>query len=199
MPPFESKEAAAAGDRRHPVIHNPLESLQPGEQVLCEIRRHPVGLAGPYLGAAIVVVGAVLAGVMMPYYLSASTVPQTKLGILLAAGLAVVAALLYVYIATMIYTANRWILTSDSLTQFAQTGLFTTESSQLSLEDLEDITVQQVGILQSLIGFGTLHAETAGDRNKFVFPFCPNPDYFARQILSAREAFTARRDAAPHP
>lgn len=180
-------------------IHNPLEAMQPGEQVLCEIRRHPIGLIGPYFGAAIVVVGAAVAAVTMPYYLSDFTAPQTKLGILLGAGLAVIAALLYVYIATTIYTANRWILTGDSLTQVSQAGLFNSETSQLALEDLEDITIRQVGMLQSLVDFGTLHAETAGNRSKFVFPYCSDPEYFARQILTAREALINKTEAIPRP
>ncbi|HVU59577.1 MAG TPA: PH domain-containing protein [Candidatus Saccharimonadales bacterium] len=175
-------------------IHNPLEVMQPGEKLICEIKRHPIGLIlGPYLVAAFLTVLAVLAIVLAPMY-RADVSDQTLMGIMLGAGLVIVAMLLYVYVATMIYTANRWIITSDSLTQILQTGLFDSEMSQLSLEDLEDVTVNKNGLLQTLFNYGTLHCETAGERSKFVFIYCPSPDQYARDILAAREAF---RDSKP--
>jgi hypothetical protein len=84
---------------------------------------------------------------------------------------------------------NRWIITSDSITQVNQTSLFNKQSSQLSLANLEDITVEQNGIIQSVFGFGTLRAETAGERSKFMFQYCPNPNSYAQQNLNAREQF----------
>jgi hypothetical protein len=54
---------------------------------------------------------------------------------------------------------------------------------------LEDVSADQNGILQSTLGFGTLKVETAGERSKFVFPFCPNPNDYARKIIAAHEEF----------
>lgn len=172
-------------------VYNPLEVMQPGEEVVCEIKRHPIGLFLAYFVSAILIVAAVAAAILVPYYIDTLS-QQEQLGLMLASGLVAVATLLYVYIATMVYTANRWIITTDSLTQVSQSGLTSTESSQLSLDDLEDITVEQNGIFQLFFGYGTLHAETAGERSKFVFPYCPSPDDYARKILGAREAFEAK-------
>src|SRR5579883_1202469 len=143
-------------------VDNPLETMQPGEVVICEIKRSPIGLFPAYFISALLIVGGAVAAVLAPYYLDNFT-DQQKLGITLGGALVVVATLLYVYVTTMVYAANRWIITSDSLTQIGQSGLTTTESSQLSLDDLEDITVEQNGLLQLFFGYGTLHAETAGE------------------------------------
>lgn len=172
-------------------INNPLETMQPGETFICEIKRSPVGLFVPYLAAAIIIVGAAAASILVPYYMTNLT-QQDKLGILLGAIIAIAATLLYVYVTTVIYMANRWIITSDSLTQITQTGLTTTQSSQLSLENLEDVTVEKSGILQAMFGFGLLRAETAGERSKFVLAYCPDPDGCARKLLAAREAWEAQ-------
>ena len=165
--------------------------MQPGETIVCEIRRSPIGLFPAYFVSAVLIVGAAAAAVLVPYYLDSLT-QQQKLGIVLASVLVIAATLLYVYITTMVYTANRWIVTSDSLTQIGQSGLTATESSQLSLDDLEDITVEQNGLLQLFFDYGTLHAETAGERSKFIFRYCPDPDDYAKKILAAREAFEAK-------
>ena len=96
---------------------------------------------------------------------------------------------LVMFISAKIYKGNRWIVTSDSLTQVNQHSLFGKQSSQLSLHNLEDVTVQQNGLIQSSFNYGTLRAETAGERSKFVFRFCPDPNSKARDILMARENF----------
>jgi uncharacterized membrane protein YdbT with pleckstrin-like domain len=75
------------------------------------------------------------------------------------------------------------------VTQVQQTGLFNKQSSQLSLENLEDVTAEKNGILAQMFNFGVIKCETAGERSKFVFPFCPNPTYYAQEILNARERF----------
>jgi hypothetical protein len=40
-----------------------------------------------------------------------------------------------------------------------------------------------------MLGFGTLRVETAGERSKFAFPFCPKPAQYAREIIQAHEDF----------
>lgn len=97
--------------------------------------------------------------------------------------------------AHVVYQGNRWIITTDSLTQVTQIGLFKRTSSQLSLANLEDVTVNQNGLFQSLVGYGTLRVETAGERSKFVFPFCPNPNKCAKEIIGAHEAYIAENPA----
>jgi len=97
--------------------------------------------------------------------------------------------LIYMYVASIIYNGNRWIVTSDSITQITQVGLFRKQTSQLSLGNLEDVTFEQESILQTMFGFGTLHVETAGEHSKFIFPFCPTPQKCAVEIIQAHEAY----------
>jgi hypothetical protein len=164
--------------------------MQPGEQVICEIKRHPIGMLGTYIMSGfILVVLAVLTFIIIPGMAGSDNRSKA----LLAGGLVfvVVAALVlvFVFIANKVYWGNHWVVTSDSITQILQTSLFSRQSSQLSLGNLEDVTTQQNGIFQQLFKYGTIRAETAGERSKFVFPFCPNPNYYAQKILAAREVF----------
>jgi hypothetical protein len=168
--------------------YNPLSVMQPGEEVICEIRRSPIGLFLPYSTSAIIIVVAAVAAVLIPYCNADILTQQAKLGVVLVALLVMAATLLYVYVTTLVYTANRWIVTNDSLTQIAQTGLTATESSQLGLAELEDVTVEQNGILQMFFDFGTLRAVTPADRDKFMLAYCPDPDGYARKLLAAKES-----------
>lgn len=175
-------------------IHNPLAVMQPGEQNLCEIKRHPIGLIGVYGLSGFVLVGlaVVVFGLAPKFLTSFSTNQVLEIGGFLYFIVAVF-ALAFVFIANKVYWGNRWVVTSDSITQVLQTSLFDKQTSQLSLGNLEDVTVEQNGLLPHMYNFGLLRCETAGERSKFVFTFCPNPNYYAKQILAARENFEQGR------
>jgi hypothetical protein len=44
-----------------------------------------------------------------------------------------------------------------------------------------------------MFNFGTLKVETAGERSKFVFMYCPRPNEYARRILEIHESFLEDR------
>jgi len=98
-------------------------------------------------------------------------------------------------LATIVYWQNQWVVTTDSITQVAQRGLFNRQVSQLSMDNLEDVTVDQVGIIAKIFNFGTLRVETAGERAKFLFVYCPRPNRYAHEILEAHETFMEGHNA----
>lgn len=173
-------------------VRNPLAVMQPGERVLCEIRRHPFGLFGLYASSTLIALICLSVAVMVPYAASFLNTDQ-KVGVELSALLVLVVMALITWIGVYVYKGNRWVVTSDSITQIAQTGLFNNRSSQMSLANLEDVSARQDGIIQQMLGYGVLTVETAGERSKFVFNFCPNPNEYARKIIAAHEEFIAAR------
>lgn len=160
-----------------------------GEVNIFEVRPHPFGLLGIYVAFGVLVLLAFWFALEAPTWLSTFSVGSAHAigwGVFL---IALVLALVFGIVANIVYFGNRWILTSDSLTQVKRRSLFDQQNSQLSLANLEDVTAQQNGLLAHIFNFGALKAETAGERSKFVLAFCPNPNFYAQQILQAREAF----------
>ncbi|HEY1835965.1 MAG TPA: hypothetical protein VGG13_04050 [Candidatus Saccharimonadales bacterium] len=178
---------------------NPLVVLQPGERVVCRIKRALVGLVVQYVVGGLIILLAVAMALFVVPQLKGQTDGSSASLVYAVLGVLVVIALLFLAVSSSIYRKNQWIVTSDSITQILQPSLVSRQVSQLTLDDLEDMTVQQNGILQSTFNFGTLRAETAGERSKFVFIYCPNPDHFARLILEAREEFMKGRAYVPKP
>lgn len=176
----------------NPVI-NPLNSMQEGEQVIFEVHRHPIGMLGTYFvtGLILLVLAIVIfaaAPALLPDY-KGQILKFGSLGFLIT----LVLVLAFVWATHVIYWGNRWILTTASLTQILQFSLFNKQSSQLSLEDLEDVTAQTNGLLAKMFNFGILKVETAGERSKFTFLFCPEPETYAKKILVAREQYEEHR------
>ncbi|HSX45616.1 MAG TPA: hypothetical protein VLG27_01260 [Candidatus Saccharimonadia bacterium] len=200
MDPQESAPAPAEPEQydSHTKVGNALTVTQPGERQICEIKRHPIGIIGIYAATGVLlVVAAVLAFVVAPnlfHSADGSSSATTEVGAALFILVALV-SLAFTFISTKVYWGNSWVLTTDSVTQITQVSLFHRESSQLSLGNLEDVTAEQNGILTHLFNYGLLRVETAGERSKFVFTYCPNPNYYAQQVLAARENFEQNRRA----
>lgn len=172
--------------------------MQVGERNIFEVKRHPIGMISMYVSVGfMLLVLAVVTFVVAPAVFTDVDKSQVyTYGSLLFLVIGLL-SLGFVFISHIVYWGNRWILTSDSLTQVTQRSLFDKQSSQLSLGNLEDVTAAQDGILAHMFHFGVLRVETAGERSKFVFPFCPNPTYYAQQILNAREQFEQDRRPGP--
>lgn len=185
MDPQESRQPSPKAK-----IPDDLPVREPGEHEIFVLKRHPIGILGVYaMCATILVITAALAIVMSPeVFGSDNTTKAVTAGTLVFLIVAIICAA-FTFITNKIYWSNTWTLTSDSLTQVNQFSLFRRESSQLSLENLEDVTAEQNGMLPRILNFGVLRVETAGESGKFIFIFCPNPNYYAEQIIKAREAF----------
>lgn len=182
-----------------PTMKHALTTMQPGEQIIFEIKRHPIGMIGVYLITGFLLVAVAVFALVVGPGMSTDNKSQT-MGVGAAIFLVVsVFSLAFVFISNKVYWGNGWVLTSDSITQVQQTSLFNRQSAQLSLGNLEDVTAEQNGILAHMFNYGVLKAETASERSKFKFAYCPNPNFYAQQILQAREVFEQhnRGKAAP--
>ncbi|SRR6266568_1170401 len=192
VPPAQSLSAHQQFEQRNMtyIKDNPLAAMQEGEETLADIHRHPFGIVSMYIFAFLGLAAACGAIILLvPKMISAnSSYSATAISIGLI-GLVLLFMIIGLGITTMIYWQNRWILTSDSLTQITQKGLFSRQSSQLSLGNLEDVTAEQRGLIPNMLNFGTLKVETAGERSKFYFLYCPDPNLYARKILMARELY----------
>ncbi len=150
------------------------------------VRHHWFGLfalISPALGV-LILVGLIIAFVPSGEETLASRV--SAFSILVLAGL--VGAILFGII-WQIYFNSRLILTADTVSQKVQVAIFERKESQLGLANIEDVTSSRSGFFQTIMNFGTLTIETAGEQNNFHFRYCPSPDRCVKVIMDARSAF----------
>jgi hypothetical protein len=170
--------------------NNPLQTMQPGEEIITEIKRHPIGMLLIYatVGFTLIALAVILFGLAPSMANSNNRGAITSISVVIFLIIAVV-SLGFTFIANYVYWGNRWIVTSDSITQIAQISLFNKQASQLSLKNVEDISSTKTGILQHLFNYGTIKAETANERTHFTFTYCPRPEEYAQRIIEAHEKF----------
>lgn len=172
------------------AIHNSkLEDLEPDEKLVTVIRKHFIGLVGIYLELAVAII-AVLAMVYFAIYGLFNDGSTSSIG-LAAAGTIFIVALLFTFMlaGVYVYRKSQLIVTNKGVVQVLQYAPFNKKISRLSMANVEDVNVEQRGVLASMFNYGTLTIQTAGQEDNFIFTMCPRPDYFANQIIETRQQY----------
>ncbi len=149
--------------------------LSPGEKVLRTIRRHPISLFPVVLAMGIVVVVVLVGFYAIGRYadiinpiLSVNLVSLFLLAVLL---LLAVITLLSVYV----FHQSRLVLTNENLFQIKQIGIFDRKVSAVNLRHIEDVTSRVHGLFATVLGYGEISVETAGEQENFIFSPVANP------------------------
>lgn len=167
-----------------------IEGLDVGEELVCIIRRHPIGLLMLYLGAIVSMLSVGFAGYFL---LGQFTTEEERSSVI--AGISVLLLFLAMFvgiglvIATYVYEHNKLIITNKNVTQILQRSLFSRKVSELSMSNVEDVSADKTGILQTVFNYGVLRIQTAGELENFMFIYCPRPNYYGRIILDARQKY----------
>ncbi len=170
-----------------PVVGN--TNPKPPDQIVISVHKHIFGLIVLYIEALLGIIAVfALFAFLVPSLAGNNKTQVYGIGslvlILILALTAVVLAL-----ATFVYRRSQLVVTHTNITQVNQIGLFNRKISQLSLGDVEDVSAVQKGIFASLLKYGTVYVETAGEQANFHFDYCPDANYVAKQISDCEQAF----------
>ncbi len=169
-----------------------LIELDDQEKIICTIKKHPIGLLLIYLSgvfiALIVLVITSVAGVLLmdqgPVELRSTPI---GLALIVLGALIALIVLFFTYVSGFIYQHNIILVTSDKIAQIVYKNLINRKVSQLSIGEIQDISVDQSGFLSRIFNYGTLVIETAGEQNNYNFTYAPFPYNCSKQIVGAHE------------
>ncbi len=83
------------------------------------------------------------------------------------------------------YYLDVWTLTNKRLVAADQHGFFSRTTSSFRLERLQDVRVSIHGIVPTVLNFGALEIQTAGQESNFKIYGLPNPEGLKTSILEA--------------
>lgn len=185
----ETKEKHDESRRKYPHLN-----ISEGEYVISAVKRHPIGLVSIW---AVVAVALLVVFVAFPALIANQGVLggtlQLSSGAVASAGLVLLLlAVLFILggiIATVVYNGNRFYLTNESVMQIIQTSLFSKSEQTVSLANIEDASYRQHGVIQTLLGYGSLRLSTEGDETTYRFNFVADPQRQITLLNNAIEAF----------
>jgi hypothetical protein len=154
-----------------------LPNSQPEEKVQIFLRRHWIDLTRIFIFTGGMLLVPVVIGVLARLS-GADVLSHPFWGP--AAILMLASYLLIVYTLTITeitdYWLDVWIVTNERVMNAEQHGLFNRLVSEVHLEQIQDITSETKGFLETFLTYGDVYVQTAGERERFRFKNVDNPD-----------------------
>ncbi|MBZ9572469.1 PH domain-containing protein [Patescibacteria group bacterium] len=97
------------------------------------------------------------------------------------------------------YYLDCWIVTNERTIHTELRGLFSRVLSSVNHNRIQDITVDVHGFFPTLLRFGDLHIQTAGEFREFVFRQIPDPYKAKDVIFKAQKEFRRKMKESKVP
>lgn len=197
-PPVISDELKKLHDES--VKRYPELNLSPGEHVVKEVYRHPIGLFIPIIGSLGVVILLLSVLFIYPFVLESTYSDYLpSFFTLLSFILPVIAiVLVFAYIAVWVYLRNRFFITNESVIQEIQLSLFSKHEQTASLGSIEDVSYFQNGIIPTMLNYGHIRMSTEGQESTYRFKYVNNPRKQIAVLTNAVEDFKNGRPVVDH-
>ena len=163
------------------------------EKLICEIRKHYFGLVMIYISgftvSVVLFIFLVLGSLFVQEDASVleTNVSAIRVIMVLLGAVLTLLSIAMTLIGAYLYKGNVMLVTSEKIAQVLVRTIFDRKISQLSIGDIQDVTVSQKGVLAHFFDYGTLVIETAGEQQNYTFSFTPKPYYYSKCIVGAHE------------
>jgi membrane protein YdbS with pleckstrin-like domain len=81
------------------------------------------------------------------------------------------------------YYLDTWIVTNERIINIEQQGLFSRVTSELHLNEVQDVTSETHGFLETFLTYGDVYIQTAATRERFNFRNVDNPTKVKAEII----------------
>lgn len=173
---------------RLPIIkgHRYFEAQEKEEGVLLITRKHWLALSSPFM------IGFVVAVILLLFVALVLDTGEMILGDIDDTLVEAFRSLLLLYIVLAAFSVwlirylNVIVVTSKHLVDISQKAFFVRSVSTLALQDIEDVSIDKNGLLPTILDYGNLKIQTAGELPNFELKSIADPETVQREIMEAK-------------
>ena len=170
-------------------------NLNPNEQIVLIVRKHWIAIIGQFVGLVIAIIFPLIVLVVISAFVPGF--PGWQTGHLIYLYTLAYAFWLMLFWVTFFfywteYRLDIWVVTTHRIFLVEQQAMFYREISSLTLDKIQDLTIDIEGFLPTMLKFGDLLIETAGERKKLMFENAKNPEAVKIAINSIQKDFYSR-------
>lgn len=89
---------------------------------------------------------------------------------------------IYGFLIWIDYYFDIWIITSERIINIEQKGMFNRRVSEMTYSKIQDISTEVKGFIPTIINYGDLKIQTAGEEEEFIFRTVSDP-YMLKNII----------------
>ena len=176
-------------------------NLNPDEKTILVVRKHWIAIVGQlavYVIASLVPL--ILSGVLPFFITDLLSLQTTKFIYLFTFAYAFWLMVLWLlsFFAWTTYHLDVWVVTTHRIFLVDQRGMFNREISSLTLDKIQDLTIDIEGFLPTMLKFGDILVETAGEHKSFGFTNARDPEAIKIAINNVQKEFYRRPQPVTH-
>lgn len=114
-----------------------------------------------------------------PNLLSGVNKPVT----LFAQNFFILAIWIYSFLIWVDYYFDIWIVTNERIVNIEQKGMFTRKVSEMTYAKVQDISTEVMGFIPTIINYGDVKIQTAGENENFIFRTVSDP-YHVKSVIA---------------
>jgi len=93
----------------------------------------------------------------------------------------------YSFLIWVDYYFDIWIITTERIVNIEQKGMFTRSVSELRFSKIQDITTEVTGFIPTILNFGDVKVQTAGEESEFIFRTISDPYHIKSVIMELQK------------
>ncbi len=169
--------------------------LNPNEKIVLIVRKHWIAIVGQLVVFAVAAIAPLFLLVALPFVIpNFSSWWEGNVIYLCSFAYSIWLMIFWVsfFFAWTTYHLDIWVVTTHRIFIVEQHGMFYREISSLTLDKIQDLTIDMNGFLSTMLKFGEILVETAGEHKNFRFPNARNPEAMKVSINSVQKEFYSR-------
>ncbi|MEI6627053.1 MAG: PH domain-containing protein [bacterium] len=165
------------------IKHNNIPNRLQGEEVIMHINRHWFIFFKYFAMVALMTIIPIAIHIALELVSPESLANPIFFGIYASIGSVYYMIVLVFALTTwMDNYLDVWTVTNMKIINREQKGLFNRVVSQVDLAKIQDVTVEQKGFFVTILNYGNVYIQSAGEEERFSFEQVPNPAYIAKII-----------------
>ncbi|MFH0928318.1 MAG: PH domain-containing protein [bacterium] len=101
-------------------------------------------------------------------------------------------AVLFLFQTYLDYFLDTWHVTNERIISSVRVSLFRHTTSEVRFYRIQDITTEVNGFLPTLLDYGDIHIQTAGEENRFILENVEHPKKIVQTLLKLAETDRAK-------
>lgn len=171
-------------------------TLAPNETILLVMRRHWIVFAGPTFSFFALLILPPIALLVAPNYIPALSEPGLRPVVNFFLALYTMALLAAMLVVWLSYYLDVWIITNQRIIDIEQFTIFHREVSEISLDRIQNVTVEIPGFIATFLGFGNIKIHTAGEGE---FNISEVAEFYRAKDIILQHSRHASRQPTPNP
>lgn len=154
------------------------KNLKEGEEVVRVVRKYPLVFCWPVFWSVIFIIA--------PFFFLVPLWQWGKWGVIVFF-ISLFFGLILGIRVIVLYSLNVFIITSERIIDIDQTGFFSRTVSETTYDKIQDVSYQLKGVMQTLLHFGDVIIQTAGQQVNLELNAVKDPEKIQQIIIQIKQ------------